>query len=842
MKYFFALLLFFLTASFFFVHQTARAQDENNASLTVSDAVYADLALRHNLDNVSIYYDDKKTNETIALNETRHWLPASTVKTFAAMYAYKLIRDGKLHLYDFVLVDAKNDVPTELVTDEFPTLQAGESVSIDRLIKQMITQSDNTAFNVLLDVLGRDNINTYIQSLGMIHSHVGSKLNLDTSQEQYEFDAPGYGINTTTAEDYAKAFQLIKDNKIAGSKELFTVLSQQKINNMIPLLLPKNVTCAHKTGDLDPLFHDGGICRDKNKSYVLTIFTNAGDPNLLAHLSELVYTKDVDLVGKALDKSSAKQISEDQPIDDLVLSQVPASSVLAASTQPFQMPAITAADLGITAGDLSLVIKDKDLPPVIIPADSPLHQYVNDWQILKRTLTPTAEGRLAVDLETAKLRIAESKDLLRRGKQQQAEEILSTIQPGLTQVAGNTTLKNEPSQQTQVQAISETRFAVLGDQVKATKGNAKVALIKTIAREAENTVQTVVPKIPDATNAVNPSQKPLIGEVISTSTNQVTVKTAGGQIITIPTNNAQIAVRSKVINENAAADISLSGPSLSPSVSPSSTPLGNLATGTTVALLGSSVNNTFSPTLVLTNIPRELAAPEPVTVAKVDTRHNTMVVVENGVYTQVNVNKNTIIKSSSTNIPLNAIQAGDVVVVHGEPLTQTPPTVTTTPTPANTNGQKGSQVPSVTSGTEKQGGLKLQTSPGAAADIMINQTDNTAGQSGSKTSSPNQSNTAGAAQAQTSGNSQTGNTSPKTPAAAPAPATNTGKPSTPAPQPAPRVIQSTSIQVVEKKQDTKPAPPAPAPKKEEPKKEEPKPQPLAAPPQAPAAATEEKKK
>jgi beta-lactamase class A len=195
---------------------------------SLSDAVYADLATQHYLDNVSIFYSDGKLNNDIKVNESRHWLPASTVKTFAAMYAYKLISEHKLSLSDTFRIDEKNDVPTELVTEELPTLLEGDSVSLSRLIRQMITQSDNTAFNVLLDILGRDKITSYIQSLGLAHSNVGSKLNLDTSQTQYEYDIPGYGINTTTADDYARAFTLIKRNKIPGAHDLFMVLKDQK--------------------------------------------------------------------------------------------------------------------------------------------------------------------------------------------------------------------------------------------------------------------------------------------------------------------------------------------------------------------------------------------------------------------------------------------------------------------------------------------------------------------------------------------------------------------------------------------------------------------------------------
>ncbi len=654
---------------------------------SLSDAIYADLAVNHYLDNVSVFYTDGKAINDIKLNETKHWLPASTVKTFSAMYAYKLIKEKKINLNDFITIDAKNNVPTELVTGDLPTLYEGESVTIDRLIRQMITQSDNTSYNQLIDVLGRDNITRYIQSIGLTHSHVGSKLNLDTSQTQYEYDAPGYGINTTTAEDYAKAFMLIKNNKIPGAKELYAVLKAQKINTMIPLYLPKTVICAHKTGDLDPLYHDGGICQDKKRSYILTIFTNAGDPNLVAHLSELIYSKNFALVGKS-SNTAMNNVNGEHPLDPLVLN-TQNRSVLGTSTINFPTPDITASDLGVSAKDLSLVIKNNDLPSVIIPADSPLHFLSDAWLITKKVVALSANARHEVDLETGKLRLAEAKDLIRRGKAQEAQGIFQGIQRVLTTVANDKATVHDSSAQNTLQAISETRFAVLGDELAQTKGEDRLSVIKEIADQAKATMQTVQPNLPDAINAANPAQKPLIGEIVSTDSNTVTVRTAGGIEVSIPVTNTAPIIQEK---QNAISPSPIPSEGILPSTNPTPSPppsLHSLAVGTTVALIGSTTNNTFAPTLVLANVPKELAAPEPVKVAKIDTKHNTMVVVENGIYTQVNINKNTIIKGSDTNIPLKEIAPGDVVVVHGELLvpvqTLTPshissPTVSITPT------------------------------------------------------------------------------------------------------------------------------------------------------------------
>src|SRR5258706_5436127 len=100
MKYILSVLsIIFLTSIFLFhVVKIVYAQNVLAApnAVNLSDAIYADLAVRGYLDNVSVVYANGKSANDIKLNETRHWLPASTIKTYAALYAYQLINHGKL--------------------------------------------------------------------------------------------------------------------------------------------------------------------------------------------------------------------------------------------------------------------------------------------------------------------------------------------------------------------------------------------------------------------------------------------------------------------------------------------------------------------------------------------------------------------------------------------------------------------------------------------------------------------------------------------------------------------------------------------------------------------------
>jgi len=723
-------LLFIFSSSPVFARTTS-------SSLSLSDEVYADLALRGQLNNVSVSLQGDNEKDSITINDTKHWIPASTVKLFAAMYAFKQIAGHKLNLYDTVIVDEKNVVPTELVTDELPTIQAGSSPAINRLLRQMITQSDNTAFNVLLDVLGRKAITQYIQSLGLLHSTVGSKLNLDTSQQQYEFDNPGYGINTTTAQDYTKAFTLVLQNKIPGAKPLIEILKQQKINYMLPLFLPKNVVVAHKHGDLEPLYHDGGIVFKGKSPYVVSVFSNAGDPNLVAHLSELIYTRDPKLVGASV-QTPAPVSQIYPPIDPLVAQgTLLPSSILGAMTQPVETLLITAADLGITAKDLSLARPTAQLPKVIIPADSPWHFLILTSAFIKQ-LSFSDKARSQAGVNTMLLEISEAKDLITRGKTQQANAIFQNMQQRINTLTQTATVKNNAQTQVDLQTLSETRFQILGDQLKTTSGEKRNELIKMIAQQAKSTVNQVQPNLPLAVNATNLTQKPLIGEVVDKNATSVVVKTAGGQQLTIPLNKQSLTVKTKEVTKPT-TKLSLS----------------SVKIGTTIAVVGSSVGNSFTPTFVLINVPTELAAPEPVTVVKVDQKNHTMVILENGIPVQVSVGDQTIIKGSDTSISFDQIKSGDVVVVHGKPLTSiVKPNNTISPTLLPT----------------------ISTTPGTRVSITPQ----------SKTDSENVQPTSYPSSASSVKSS---------------PQTKTQKSES-----QPKVIQSTSIQVIEKKEDAAKAP------------------------------------
>src|SRR5260221_4950725 len=179
-------------------------------NVSIPDEVYADLALQHELNHVSVYYFDENAKNTVTINANKNWDPASTIKLYVAMYAFDQVAAGNISLDSQVIVEDKNVAPSQAFPNGYPLLRAGDTVSVYELLDRMITQSGNSSYNTLLDLLDRVKITKYVHDLGLVNSSVGAKLNLDDEQERIDSPSPGFGSNKTNADDYARALILFK--------------------------------------------------------------------------------------------------------------------------------------------------------------------------------------------------------------------------------------------------------------------------------------------------------------------------------------------------------------------------------------------------------------------------------------------------------------------------------------------------------------------------------------------------------------------------------------------------------------------------------------------------------
>jgi len=125
----------------------------------------------------------------------------------------------------------------------------------------MVTLSDNTATNVLIDRLGMDKIAARMQALGLN----GTKLRrhmMDTAAARRGDE------NVSTPDELARLLTLMNERM----PEAIALLKKPK-ENRLRKGLPEGVASADKSGELEGVRVDAGIVFAKNRPYALSVMT-----------------------------------------------------------------------------------------------------------------------------------------------------------------------------------------------------------------------------------------------------------------------------------------------------------------------------------------------------------------------------------------------------------------------------------------------------------------------------------------------------------------------------------------------------------------------------------------
>ena len=170
-------------------------------------------------------------------------------------------------------------------------LSPGHSFTIEELVTLMIILSDNTATNVLLDMISMDQVNETMASLGLCSTILQRKM--------MDFGAAEQGLeNYTTAADMARLFTAIEEGNIGlperWNAKMVDILRRQQIRDKLPFFLPEETVLAHKTGTLPGVEHDGGILYYPGGSCVVSVFSadlaaNHEGLQLIASMGKCIY-------------------------------------------------------------------------------------------------------------------------------------------------------------------------------------------------------------------------------------------------------------------------------------------------------------------------------------------------------------------------------------------------------------------------------------------------------------------------------------------------------------------------------------------------------------------------
>jgi beta-lactamase class A len=190
---------------------------------------------------------------------------ASTIKLLIAVSVTQALERSGGDWSTTRTLTAADIVPA---SETFGTARTGSKATIAALLNAMISQSDNTAANVLARFIGLDALNYNAAQLGLPKTRMGRFF--------MDFKARAAGRdNYTSAADMARLATTIAADPALYQRTVGAMLGQED-RVMIPAAIKRPVMIANKTGTLPDVRHDVAIVGlASGLPYVVAILTGA---------------------------------------------------------------------------------------------------------------------------------------------------------------------------------------------------------------------------------------------------------------------------------------------------------------------------------------------------------------------------------------------------------------------------------------------------------------------------------------------------------------------------------------------------------------------------------------
>ena len=189
---------------------------------------------------------------------------ASTIKLAVVYELFRQVDEGKVRLDQMLPLDRAKAVGGSGVLFYMGT----PALSIRDYATLMVIVSDNTATNVLIDVLGIDKIAARISALGLSETKLRRHM-MDLAAARRGDE------NVSTPDEIVRLLEIIWKGEglsAAGRDEALTLLKKPKISRL-RAGLPPAVDAADKPGELEGVRVDAGVVFARNRPYIVCAMT-----------------------------------------------------------------------------------------------------------------------------------------------------------------------------------------------------------------------------------------------------------------------------------------------------------------------------------------------------------------------------------------------------------------------------------------------------------------------------------------------------------------------------------------------------------------------------------------
>ena len=237
-----------------------------------------------------------ETGRVIRHNADVVFFTASTLKVPILVELYRQVDRGEIDLNRRVELNDDLRVPGSGILKE---MTAGLNPTVHDLAMLMIIISDNTATDILYNLVGGNNLNNTMRELGLSRTRIPmtvrellfSVVGLDPGNpdhtcetcasrlfnQEYVPDAAGYDVarsDVSSPGDMCTLLEMLFSGDLLSSASrngALDILKRQQLRTVIPYALPVGTNVAHKTGFYHGVRADVGIVYSPAGPYAVAI-------------------------------------------------------------------------------------------------------------------------------------------------------------------------------------------------------------------------------------------------------------------------------------------------------------------------------------------------------------------------------------------------------------------------------------------------------------------------------------------------------------------------------------------------------------------------------------------
>jgi beta-lactamase class A len=210
---------------------------------------------------------DPATGDRVSINGDVVFTQASAIKLPVLVELMRQVEAGEQNLDEVVTLAASDIVPGSGVLQQ---LTPGKvSLSLRDVATLMVTVSDNTATNMIIDRVGMAKVGAEMARLGLASTKLQRKMQDRTAWEENR-------ENLSTPNEQGRLLELLYKGEILSEKsreEIDRILTIPK-PGQLRTLLPEGTKVAHKTGTLSGVVVDVGIVYLKDRPFIVSAMGN----------------------------------------------------------------------------------------------------------------------------------------------------------------------------------------------------------------------------------------------------------------------------------------------------------------------------------------------------------------------------------------------------------------------------------------------------------------------------------------------------------------------------------------------------------------------------------------